>query len=74
MENIEATITDIGQRQKYSKGEWLFSVDDKAEGFFYLFKGEIRVYKMDEQGREIEIVRLGPGEFLGEDPGYPPIL
>ena len=66
MEDIEATITSIGQHRYYSKGEWLFSVGDKAEGFFCLVKGEIRVYKMDEQGREVEIVRLGPGDFLGE--------
>lgn len=66
MEDIEAAITDIGQLQKYSKGEWLFSAGDNAEGFFYLVSGEIRVYKMDDQGREIEIVRLGPGDFLGE--------
>ncbi|GAI30246.1 unnamed protein product, partial [marine sediment metagenome] len=28
--------------------------------------GEIRVFKMDEQGREVEVVRLEAGDFLGE--------
>ncbi|MFC2159045.1 Crp/Fnr family transcriptional regulator, partial [Acidobacteriota bacterium] len=35
-------------------------------GFYLVRTGEIRVFKMDEQGKEIEIVRLGPGDYLGE--------
>lgn len=66
MENVEIVIKDIGQQKKYLKGELLFAAEDQAEGFFYLVSGEIRVYKMDEQGREIEVVRLAPGDFLGE--------
>lgn len=66
MENIKSFTKNIGQQKKYQKGELLFAAADPAKGFFYLMKGEIRVYKMDEQGREIEIVRLGPGDFLGE--------
>ena len=29
-------------------------------------KGLVRIYKMDEQAKEIEIGRIGPGGFLGE--------
>ena len=44
----------------------MFSAQDEADGFYYVERGDIRVYKMDEQGREMEVVRLGPGGFLGE--------
>jgi CRP-like cAMP-binding protein len=66
----------LGHLRQFQKGEMLFSALDKADGFYLVEKGEIRVYKMDEQGREAEVVRLGPGDFLGEaivfvSPVYP---
>ena len=66
MVNIERAIKDIGRLKKYRKDELLFSAQQKADGLYYVQSGEIRVFKMDEQGREVEVVRLEPGEFLGE--------
>jgi CRP-like cAMP-binding protein len=66
MVNVEQAIKDIGRAKKYLKNELLFSAQQKANGFYYVQSGEIRVYKMDEQGREVEVVRLEPGDFLGE--------
>ena len=68
--NLATAIPDnlkkLGQLKRFQKGEMLFSAQDEADGFYYVEGGEIRVYKMDEQGREAELVRLGPGGFLGE--------
>ena len=66
MVNIERAIKDIGRLKKYRKNELLFSAQQKADGLYYVQSGEIRVFKMDEQGREVEVVRLAPGDFLGE--------
>ena len=66
MVNIERAIKDIGRLKKYRKNELLFSAQQKADGLYYVHSGEIRVFKMDEQGREVEVVRLEPGDFLGE--------
>jgi len=66
MENLEYYLTDLGQEQSHSVGQFLFHAHDPALGLYYVRSGEIRVYKMDEQGKEIEIVRLGTGDFLGE--------
>ena len=66
MVNIERAIKDIGRIKKYRKNELLFSAQQKADGLYYVQSGEIRVFKMDEQGREVEVVRLEPGDFLGE--------
>ena len=66
MVNVERAIKDIGRPKKYLKNELLFSAQQKANGLYYVQSGEIRVYKMDEQGREVEVVRLEPGDFLGE--------
>ncbi len=66
MNEFDETVKSLGRTKKYDKGEILFSAQEKANGFFYVESGEIRVYKMDENGREVEVVRLGPGDFLGE--------
>jgi len=66
MVNIERAIKDIGRPKKYRKNELLFSAQQKANGLYYVQSGEIRVFKMDEQGKEAEVVRLEPGDFLGE--------
>ncbi|MFQ6038902.1 MAG: Crp/Fnr family transcriptional regulator [Candidatus Aminicenantales bacterium] len=63
---IPPGLEEIGKLRKFIKGEMLFHAQDKADGFYYVLKGQIRVYRMDEQGKELEVVRLGPGDFLGE--------
>jgi CRP/FNR family transcriptional regulator len=73
---IPEGLKRLGHFKQFQKGEMLFSAQDEAIGFYFLERGEIRVYKMDEQGREAEVVRLGPGDFLGEaivfaSPVYP---
>lgn len=60
------SLKRLGRPKRFQKSEMLFSAQDEADGFYYVESGEIRVYKMDEQGREAEVVRLGPGGFLGE--------
>jgi CRP/FNR family transcriptional regulator len=66
MAELEESVKNIGILKKYIKDEILFSAQENANGFYYVQSGEIRVYKMDENGREVEVVRLEPGDFLGE--------
>jgi len=64
--DIPTKLEELGRLKQFQLGEMLFNAEDEADGFYYVRSGEIRVYKMDEQGREVEIVRLDRGEFLGE--------
>jgi CRP-like cAMP-binding protein len=66
MKYSENRIKGLGRLKRYAEGSFLFQAEEKAVGFYYVETGEIRVFKMDEQGRELDIARLGPGEFLGE--------
>ncbi len=66
MESLEKKIESLGTRKKYAKNAFLFLAQDPARGFYYILTGEIRVFRMDDKGRELEIVRLRPGEFFGE--------
>ena len=66
MKELEQKIRELGQSKAYAKDEFLFHADDPADGFYYLQSGEVRVFKMDEHGKELEVVRLFPGDFFGE--------
>lgn len=66
MIKLHPALLNIGQPLSFRKGEHIFSAEDKAGGFYYVKCGEVRVFKMDAQGKEVEVVRLGPGGFLGE--------
>jgi CRP/FNR family transcriptional regulator len=66
MEQLEDKVKKLGKPLLFKKDEFLFNAEDDANGFYYLLSGEVRVYKMDEQGREVEVVRIGPGDFFGE--------
>jgi CRP-like cAMP-binding protein len=66
MKNSKDLVKNLGRLYRYARGAFLFQAEEKAAGFYYVETGEIRVFKMDEQGRELEVARLGPGDFLGE--------
>ncbi|OGD22308.1 MAG: hypothetical protein A2W03_09475 [Candidatus Aminicenantes bacterium RBG_16_63_16] len=66
MEKLDPSVEALGLKKTYRAGNFLFHVHDEARGFFYVRRGGVRVFRMDDNGREMEIVRLGPGDFLGE--------
>ena len=66
MDILIRTIKTKGRRKTFRSGEWLFQAGDAADGLYLVEEGEVRIYKMDAQGREVEVVRLGPGDFFGE--------
>jgi len=66
MKQLDDKIRRLGNPVALKKDAFLFNAEDRADGFYYLMSGEVRVFRMDEQGREVEVVRIGPGDFLGE--------
>jgi CRP/FNR family transcriptional regulator, dissimilatory nitrate respiration regulator len=65
-ESLARKITALGITRRYKKNAFLFQAQEDASGFFYILTGGVRIFKMDENGREVEVVRLGPGDFLAE--------
>lgn len=47
---------------RYDPGELLYGGGDNCLGLIYLIQGSIRVYIISEDGREITLFRLEPGE------------
>lgn len=48
--------------RKYRKGELVYQPDVKCEGMIYMVKGTLRIYILSDDGREVTLYRLGPGE------------
>lgn len=63
---LDPALERLGTPKRHRRGSLLISAGEAALGFHYVRAGEIRVFRMDEKGREIELVRIGPGDFVGE--------
>ncbi len=66
MENLVLYILQGGEKHRYSAGELLFHANDPATGLYFIKSGEISIFKMDKQGKEMEVVRLRDRSFFGE--------
>ncbi|KAF5035329.1 Crp/Fnr family transcriptional regulator [Sedimentibacter saalensis] len=50
------------QKVKYAKGENLHSADNECLGLLLVLTGELRVYILSEDGREVTLYRLSDGD------------
>lgn len=66
MKNTIEKILSLGKVVHLEKSERLFLAGDPANAFYYIESGEIRAYRTDEHGAEIEVKRFGPGNFIAE--------
>ena len=56
--------------KKYRKGQTLFSEGAKADGFYLIVSGKIKVYKVSLEGKEQILHIFSKGEFFGEVPVF----
>jgi len=59
-------ILALGLRRSLPAKTALFHAGDEAKSFYFIESGTVRVFKTDEQGRELEVARIEGGDFLGE--------
>jgi CRP/FNR family cyclic AMP-dependent transcriptional regulator len=55
-----------GARRRYRKGTLLIQEGDRGGALFVVLSGRVKVFSVDEQGREFTYIVLGPGEYFGE--------
>lgn len=66
MKDLLLNIKKLGRVRTFGKDEILFNAGNDANGFYYVQSGQVRIFRMDNQGKEVEVVRLNPGDFFGE--------
>jgi len=64
-ENLEKFLGNC-HRRRYPKGVQLVAPGDPADTLFYIIEGSLAVTLEDENGQELILTYLNPGEFLGE--------
>lgn len=68
-EEIEkiASLTIV---KTFSRGETIFFEGDEANGFYIIWTGKVKVFKMNPLGKEHILHIFGPGEPIGEVPVF----
>lgn len=54
------------QRQQFSKQRTIIHEGDDCNTLFYIIEGSVSVILEDEEGKEVVIAYLNPGDFFGE--------
>jgi len=50
---------------KFSKKETIFSEGDQSEWFYIVMKGKVKITKISQEGKEIILEIISPGDFFG---------
>ncbi|PIE90849.1 MAG: cyclic nucleotide-binding protein [Acidobacteria bacterium] len=59
-------ILKLTSRREYSKDRILVHENDSGESFFLILNGKVKVTAEGQDGKEVILSFLGPGEFFGE--------
>jgi len=59
-------VAMISNHRKFKKGDMIYLQGDKSDSLYVVHKGQIKITRLAESGKEQVIRVLGPGEFMGE--------
>lgn len=65
-QNWEGALKGLGHTISVKKGEIIVSAGDEAYNFFFVKEGEVRLYKLDSNGQEIQLRVVTPNNIFGE--------
>jgi CRP/FNR family cyclic AMP-dependent transcriptional regulator len=60
------TLAQSARLRTFQHGAIVVSEGDDAHGLFVVQSGSLKCFLMDENGREVTLSLLGPGEYFGE--------
>ena len=61
-----SSLAKMALRKRYSKDAVVFFENEEGDFFFMILDGRIKVTILGDDGREIILSMLGPGDFFGE--------
>jgi CRP/FNR family cyclic AMP-dependent transcriptional regulator len=59
-------LSRVSRRRRAERGEYIVREGESTDFLYVLLTGRAKVTNSDEEGREIILALLGPGEFFGE--------
>ncbi len=57
---------EVAVRKRFPKNTVLFSKGDESDSLYIVYRGKVKAIVHDEQGREVVLAVIGPGEYIGE--------
>lgn len=66
IENISGLFMAQGNLLALPKGSAVYSISEKSEHIYYINHGEVLIRRSTNEGKEIVLQMLGPGNFFGE--------
>jgi CRP/FNR family transcriptional regulator, cyclic AMP receptor protein len=59
-------LARLGHTRVHAKGTLVVSEGEPSLSMYLIHEGQLRVFVSDEDGREVELNVMGPGEYFGE--------
>ena len=63
--NVLRSLTEDRNINKYKKKQTVYSEGNHPNRLYYVLKGKVKVYKSNEDGKELVTELFSPGDFLG---------
>jgi len=61
-----AELSGVMRRVRFGRGETVFMQEDEPEGCYCVVDGSLKISILDDDGNEIVVAVLGPGDVIGE--------
>jgi CRP/FNR family cyclic AMP-dependent transcriptional regulator len=65
-ENQLALLTGVVSRKSFPRSTVIINAGDITESLYVVISGRMKVMMSDDEGREVILAILGPGEYFGE--------
>src|SRR6185503_19337233 len=59
-------VVDVARERAYPKNSVILFEDDPGDALYVVATGQVKVVLIGEDGREVILSVMGPGEFFGE--------
>lgn len=63
---LPPSLAALGRRRSFPAGSLVFRQEEAAESCFLLEEGEVALRRLSKDGAEVEIARIGSGEWFAE--------
>ena len=60
------SLVAAGQTRTVAAGESVFSEGDASDGLYVVLAGEVRIYKRNDDGTEVDLLTAAVGQYFGE--------
>ena len=59
-------LEGLSRRRRFPRGATLFTEGDRSDWLAVVLSGQVKVFSLTDEGREVVLALLGPGELVGE--------